>query len=70
MLHILQDFMRNWDTVQICHLTIDSFSDELLETDNVSYTIFSIKIILNALISLSLFALNFLLNFFKNHKSI
>lgn len=35
--------MRNWDTVQICHLTADSFSDELLETDNVSSFFFHLK---------------------------
>jgi len=28
------DFMSQWDSVQICHLTADSFSDELLETDD------------------------------------
>ena len=27
------DFMRNWESVQMCHLTIDSFSTELY--DNV-----------------------------------
>jgi hypothetical protein len=32
----INDFMYNWHTVQLCHLTIDSFSDELLETDDVS----------------------------------
>jgi hypothetical protein len=31
------DFMANWEIVEICHLTIDSFSDELLETDDVIY---------------------------------
>jgi hypothetical protein len=36
--------MRNWETVQICHLTVDSFSDELLESDDVSnYFIFLFK---------------------------
>lgn len=29
------DFLRCWDAVQICHLSADSFSSELLETDNV-----------------------------------
>ena len=29
------DFMSNWSNVQICHLTPESFSDELLETDDV-----------------------------------
>jgi hypothetical protein len=29
------DFMRSWDVVQMCHLTIDSFSAELEESDNV-----------------------------------
>jgi hypothetical protein len=29
------DFMRSWNAVQICHLTIDSFSAELAESDNV-----------------------------------
>jgi len=32
----INDFMYNWHTVQLCHLTIDSFSDELLETDDDS----------------------------------
>jgi len=27
------DFMYNWDCVDICHVTIDGFSAELLETD-------------------------------------
>lgn len=30
----LQDFMSEWSHVQICHLTADSFSSELLERDN------------------------------------
>lgn len=30
----LSDFMREWSHVQICHLSANSFSDELLETDN------------------------------------
>ena len=29
------DFMLNWDVAQVCHLTADSYSDELLEKDNV-----------------------------------
>ena len=29
------DFILYWDEVQVCHLTADSYSDELLETDNV-----------------------------------
>lgn len=28
-----QDFMSNWDSLQICHMTADSFSEELCETD-------------------------------------
>ncbi|CAF0859448.1 unnamed protein product [Brachionus calyciflorus] len=28
-----EDFTRNWDSVQICHMTADSFSQELCETD-------------------------------------
>lgn len=29
-----EDFMSQWTHVQICHLSADSFSNELLETDN------------------------------------
>jgi hypothetical protein len=29
------DFMRSFDSVEMCHLTIDSFSAELAEPDNV-----------------------------------
>ena len=29
------DFMRSWDVVQMCHLTIDSFSAELEKSYNV-----------------------------------
>ena len=31
-----RDFMSNFDVVQMCHLTIDSFSNELLEIDDDS----------------------------------
>lgn len=30
------DFMFHFDVVQMCHLTVDSFSSELLETDDDS----------------------------------
>ena len=29
------DFMRSWDVVQMCHLTIDSFSAELERSEHV-----------------------------------
>lgn len=35
-----EDFMINWEILEMCHLTIDSFSDELLETDDVLYVFF------------------------------
>ena len=35
-----EDFMINWEILEMCHLTIDSFSDELLETDDVLYVYF------------------------------
>ena len=28
------DFMKIWGEVDICHLTCDAFSGELMETDN------------------------------------
>ena len=31
-----EDFMQIWDTVDMCHLSIDSFSGELGETDDDS----------------------------------
>lgn len=31
------DFMRNWDNIQICHLSADSFSSEILEKDDVCF---------------------------------
>lgn len=30
------DFLVNWDQVQICHISADSYSDEVLETDDVN----------------------------------
>ena len=38
------DFVRSWDTVQICHLTLDSFSEELMKTDDVSFSILLFKL--------------------------
>ena len=29
------DFMRSWDCVQMCHLTLDSFSAELEHSEHV-----------------------------------
>ena len=30
------DFLANWDTVEICHLSADSFSDEIADADDVN----------------------------------
>jgi hypothetical protein len=32
----LSDFMSQWSNVQICHLTAESFSDELIEDHHVN----------------------------------
>lgn len=29
------DFIRSWDSVQICHLSLESFSEEVLKQDDV-----------------------------------
>lgn len=33
-----EDFLQIWDAVQICHLSADSFSDEILEKEDVVFT--------------------------------
>ena len=35
------DFLRNWDYVEMVHLTIDAFSTEILNNDQVKFLKFS-----------------------------
>lgn len=30
-----EDFINNWNLVQFCHLNLESFSEELFQTDDV-----------------------------------
>ena len=30
-----EDFLKNWEVVQICHLSVDCFSDEINESGDV-----------------------------------
>jgi calpain, invertebrate len=37
------DFMRNWDIVQVCHLTLDSFSAELFTSEHDEHLMWKCK---------------------------